>query len=80
MERLIRACTDKAPMVVWNAADIGVNTCDVGLKGSNTHVIKTFTPNFKRQNEILEGNDKEAVVKELFSRLKKSDTTISGRF
>jgi len=58
---------------------IGVNTCEVGLEGSNTHVIKTFTPNFKRQNEILEGKS-EVVVKELFSRLKKSDTTIAGRF
>jgi len=80
MERLITACTQKAPIVVWNAADIGVNTCDVGLEGSNTHVIKTFTPSFKRQNEILEGDGKEVVVKELFQRLKKSDTTISGRF
>jgi electron transfer flavoprotein beta subunit len=79
MERLITSCTDKANILVWNAADIGVNTCEVGLEGSNTHVIKTFTPNFKRQNEILEGS-KEAVVGQLFARLKKSDTTISGKF
>ncbi len=79
MERLITSCSDKAPIVVWNAADIGVNTCDVGLEGSNTHVIKTFTPNFKRQNEIL-GGSKEEVVNQLFSRLKKSDTTMAGRF
>ncbi|MCP4720941.1 MAG: electron transfer flavoprotein subunit beta/FixA family protein [Desulfobacteraceae bacterium] len=79
MERMITSCTDRAPISVWNAADIGVNTCEVGLEGSNTHVIKTFTPNFKRQNEILEGKS-EVVVNKLFSRLKKSDTTISGRF
>jgi electron transfer flavoprotein beta subunit len=79
MERLITSCSDKANILVWNAADIGVNTCEVGLEGSNTHVIKTFTPNFKRQNEILEGS-KEAVVGQLFARLKKSDTTISGKF
>ena len=79
MERLITACTDKADIRVWNAADIGVNTCDVGLEGSNTHVIKTFTPNFKRQKEILEGS-KQEVVAQLFSRLKKSDTTLSGKF
>jgi electron transfer flavoprotein alpha/beta subunit len=79
MERLITACTDKAPISVWNAADIKINTCEVGLEGSNTHVIKTFTPNFKRQNEILEGS-KQEVVAELFARLKKSDTTISGKF
>ncbi len=78
MERLITSCSDKAPIVVWNAADIGVNTCDVGLEGSNTHVIKTFTPNFKRQNEILRGS-KEEVVNQLFSRLKNSDTTMAGK-
>ena len=79
MERLITACTDQAPIAVWNAADIGVNTSEVGLEGSNTHVIKTFTPNFKRQNEILTGS-KQAVVADLFARLKKSDTTLSGKF
>lgn len=79
MERLITSCSDKAPILVWNAADIGVNTCEVGLEGSNTHVIKTFTPNFKRQKEILTGS-KDAMVAQLFARLKKSDTTISGKF
>ncbi len=79
MERLITACTEKTPILVWNAADINVNTCEVGLEGSNTHVIKTFTPNFKRQKEILEGS-KDEVVEQLFSRLKKSDTTISDKF
>lgn len=79
MERLITACTDEAPIKIWNAADIGVFTCDVGLEGSNTHVIKTFTPNFKRQNEILEGS-KEEVVAKLFERLKKSDTTLAHIF
>lgn len=79
MERLITACTDQAPISIWNAADIGVNTCEVGLEGSNTHVIKTFTPDFKRQNEILTGS-KQEVVAQLFARLKKSDTTLSGKF
>ncbi|NOX32702.1 MAG: electron transfer flavoprotein subunit beta/FixA family protein [Deltaproteobacteria bacterium] len=79
MEKLINACTDKAPIKVWNAADIGVSTCDVGLEGSNTHVIKTFTPNFRRQNETLEGS-KQEVVDKLFLRLKKSDTTIAHMF
>jgi len=79
VERLITACTQKAPIQIWNAADIGVSTCEVGLEGSNTHVIKTFTPNFKRQNEILEGS-KEEVVAKLFERLKKSDTTLAHIF
>lgn len=80
MERLIRACTDKAPIEVWNAADIGVNTCDVGLEGSNTHVIKTFSPDFKRRNEILEGETATAKVDLLMARLRAADTTLSDRF
>ena len=78
MGQLIFACEQKAPIKVWNAADIGVNTIEVGLEGSNTHVIKTFTPNFKRQNELLEGSNKK-VVSDLINRLKKSDTTIAHR-
>lgn len=78
MEKLIKACEQKAPIKVWNAADIGVKTVEVGLEGSNTHVIKTFTPNFKRQNELLEGSGSK-VVKNLINRLKLSDTTIAHR-
>jgi len=60
--RLIDACKEKAPIKIWNAADIGVQTSDVGLEGSLTHVIKTFAPKVKRETEILEGNTKEAVT------------------
>ncbi len=70
--RLIAACRERAPIRIWNAADIGVTTQEVGLAGSLTHVIKTFAPKFQRQGERLEG-DTETVVKELIGRLKKSD-------
>jgi len=69
---LIAACREDAPITIWNAADIGVQTCEVGLEGSLTHVIKTFTPKFKRQGEILEG-DTQQVVKDLFTRLRESE-------
>jgi electron transfer flavoprotein beta subunit len=59
--RLIDACEEKAPIKVWNAADIGVQTSEVGLEGSLTHVIKTFAPKVKREGEMLEGDAKEAV-------------------
>lgn len=59
--RMIDACKDKAPIEVWNAADIGVKTQDVGLEGSLTHVIKTFAPKLKRQGEILKGDVKQSV-------------------
>jgi electron transfer flavoprotein beta subunit len=39
-----------------------VQTREVGLEGSLTHVIKTFAPKFKRETEILEGDTKEAVT------------------
>ncbi len=59
--RLIEACEEKALIKVWNAADIGVKTSEVGLEGSLTHVIKTFAPKVKREGEMLEGDAKEAV-------------------
>lgn len=59
---LISACGEKAPIQVWNAADIGAQTKDVGLEGSLTHVIRTFAPKAQRQSEILTGTAKEAVT------------------
>ena len=60
--RLIEACGDKAPIDVWNAADIAAKTSEIGLEGSLTHVIKTFAPKFKRQGEMLEGSAEECVT------------------
>ena len=69
--RLIDACDEKAKIRIWNAADIGVQTREVGLEGSLTHVIKTFAPKFKRQGEMLRG-DTETVVGELVGKLKQN--------
>ncbi|UCB49542.1 MAG: electron transfer flavoprotein subunit beta/FixA family protein [Deltaproteobacteria bacterium] len=69
--RLIDACKEKAPIKIWNAADIGVQTRDVGLEGSLTHVIKTFAPKVKRETEMLEGNTKE-VVASLIGKLRQN--------
>jgi electron transfer flavoprotein beta subunit len=68
---LIGACDTKAPIREWNAADIGVQTSDVGLEGSLTHVIKTFAPKFQREGEILEGDTGE-VVASLVGKLKEN--------
>ena len=59
--RLIAACGEKASIDVWNAADIGCKTNEIGLEGSLTHVIKTFAPKFKRQGEMLEGAAGESI-------------------
>ncbi|MFH1240731.1 MAG: electron transfer flavoprotein subunit beta/FixA family protein [Pseudomonadota bacterium] len=69
--RVLDACKEKAPIKIWNAADIGVQTSQVGLEGSLTHVIKTFSPKFKRETEMLEGRAKE-VVANLIGRLKEN--------
>ena len=69
--RLIEACGEKAPVEIWNAADIGVRTDEIGLEGSLTHVIKTFAPKFKRQGEMLEGNAGES-IKALVGKLREN--------
>lgn len=71
MAKLIAACAERAPIRMWNAADVGVKTHEVGLEGSLTHVIKTFAPKFKRQGEILEGNIEETAAA-LVSRLREN--------
>ena len=60
VKRLISSCRKKAPLKIWNAADIGVLTADVGLEGSLTHVIKTFAPKHSRKGEIIEGSSADA--------------------
>jgi len=66
MAFLLDACKERAPIVLWNAADLGVKTQEVGLEGSMTHVIKTFSPKTGRQGEILQGDLKEAVSSLLY--------------
>jgi electron transfer flavoprotein beta subunit len=69
IDRLIDSCAEKAPIKIWNAADIGVQAKDVGLEGSLTHVIKTFAPKLQRQTEILQG-DARTSVKTLLGKLR----------
>lgn len=71
IDGLLDACHDKAPIIVWNAADLGLLVQDVGLQGSLTHVIKTFSPKGKRQGELIEGGPQEA-VRTLLGKLKEN--------
>jgi electron transfer flavoprotein beta subunit len=66
---LLAACGEKAPIEVWNAADLGVQVGEVGIQGSLTQVIRTFAPKSKRQTEMIEG-DTSSVVESLISRLR----------
>jgi electron transfer flavoprotein beta subunit len=70
MDLLIHACTDKANIKLWDAADLGVTVQQIGLSGSLTRVIKTFAPKGKREGEILKGG-KQEVVGILVDRLQK---------
>jgi len=71
MAGLLKACRAKAPIEVWNAADIGVTTAEVGLEGSLTHVIKTFAPKFERRGEMLSGETAD-MVQSLVGQLKEN--------
>ncbi len=61
MRNLIDACRENAPIQVWNAANIGALNSELGMNGSLTQVVKTFSPKTKRAGELLEGDVPEAV-------------------
>ena len=65
---LIEACKERANIKIWDAADLGVTVSEIGLSGSLTRVIKTFSPKIKREGEMLKG-DKDEVVGLLLERL-----------
>lgn len=66
---IMDACSKKANIKFWNASDIKTNADDIGLRGSPTSVIKTFSPKNVREGEILEGS-KQEVADKLIERLK----------
>jgi electron transfer flavoprotein beta subunit len=70
--RLIDACKPNSNIKVLNAADIGVTVAQVGLEGSFTNVVKTFSPDFKRKSTLLKGSTEE-VVRELIKKISESD-------
>lgn len=66
---MICAASDRAPIEVWNAADIGVKVNEVGFAGSLTQVVKTFVPKEGRKTRYLEGSP-GAIAGELLQCLK----------
>ena len=61
MLNLINACSEKAPIEIWNAADIGARHDELGMAGSLTQVIKTFSPKSQRVGELFTGDVPDAV-------------------
>lgn len=53
---LLYATSRRAPIETWNAADIGAKAHDLGLIGSLTQVVRTFTPKEARDTQYLEGS------------------------
>jgi len=68
IDLLVKACSPKAPIKVWNAADLKVKAHQTGLAGSYTQVIKTFPPQIKRQGELFKA-DPQSAVELLLNRL-----------
>jgi len=58
----------KLDIPVWTAEEIGADPARLGLAGSPTRVSKIFTPEFRRQGEIIEG-EPEAQVARLISEI-----------
>lgn len=58
-----------ATIPVWDAAELGIDTDQVGLAGSATRVIKIFFPQRVGQGEMLEGSP-EKQVDTLISKLR----------
>lgn len=66
---IMNACINNANIKIWNASDIKTMADYIGLRGSATQVIKTFTPEQKREGKILEGT-KEEIADKLIEILK----------
>jgi electron transfer flavoprotein beta subunit len=61
MRGLIQACSDRADIKIWNAADLRLTVDQIGLKGSLTRVIRTFSPKHERKGEVLQGSSVQKV-------------------
>ncbi|AEE96512.1 electron transfer flavoprotein subunit beta/FixA family protein [Mahella australiensis] len=53
----------KAVIPVWTADDVGADKDKIGLRGSPTKVIKTFTPEININTEIIDGTPEEQAHK-----------------
>ncbi|MBZ4664817.1 electron transfer flavoprotein subunit beta/FixA family protein [Mahella sp.] len=53
----------KAVIPVWTADDVGADKDKIGLRGSPTKVIKTFTPEININTEIIDGAPEEQAHK-----------------
>jgi electron transfer flavoprotein beta subunit len=60
--KTFKAAEDKK-INIWNHKDINADPSLAGLNGSPTQVVKTFTPQYKKSIQILEGTVSQQVEK-----------------
>ncbi len=69
---ILDATLDRSPIDVWNAGDLGMKAPDVGLPGSLTQVVRTFTPKEARDTKRLEGSA-AAIASQLIEALRQKE-------
>jgi len=65
---ILDATSNRVPIEIWNAADIGAKAPDLGLAGSFTQVVRTFTPKEARDTRYLQGSP-ASVASQLIEQL-----------
>lgn len=53
----------KAVIPIWTADDVAADRDKIGLKGSPTKVVKTFTPSLEVKTEMIDGSPEEQARK-----------------
>jgi len=59
------------PLVIWSAAELGIQPEEVGFSGSPTQTGDVFMPEMKRKAEVLQG-EPEQMVKEIIRRIRQA--------
>ncbi len=59
------------PLVIWSAAELGIQPEEVGFSGSPTQTGDIFMPEMKRKAEIFQGEPEE-MVKEIIRKIRQA--------
>ena len=62
--------------ILLKAEDLDVKVERLGLTGSPTQVIKVFTPELRREGEMLDGKDPDDIALKLKVKLKEAGFAI----
>jgi electron transfer flavoprotein beta subunit len=59
------------PLLIWSAAELGIQAEEVGFSGSPTQTGDVFMPEMKRKAELLQG-EPEQMVEEIIRRIRQA--------